>query len=157
MSFTSIPAFFFRSCSMGDLRSLTRVWTWAPCSGSMESSPLDCQGSPFTSFPIDRIWQWKGSHGSYGRVLHGDLWNLKKKANRYLKSIVFNPIFSLAPCPNRYHILWILHSPYLLHPSLFLIPLCLSLALSCLNSCKKLLLTFLKSPMLYSIDRHIVL
>ena len=146
---------------MWELRSLTRVWTWAPCSRSMESSPLDCQASPFTSFPIDRIWQWKGSkhtcHGSHGRVLHWDLWNLKKKANSYLRSTVFNSVFSLAPCPNRYHILWILHSPYLIHPSLFLVPLCLRLALSYLSSYKNLLLTSLQSPMLYSIDRRIVL
>ena len=32
--------------SMHDLSSLTRDWTQVPCSGSMESYPLDCQGSP---------------------------------------------------------------------------------------------------------------
>ena len=46
------------SCSMSTLScgmhvgssSLTRDRTWAPCTGSMESYPLDYQGSPWTSF-----------------------------------------------------------------------------------------------------------
>ena len=34
-------------CSMWDLSSLSRGWTCAPCIGSMDSWPLDHQGSPW--------------------------------------------------------------------------------------------------------------
>ena len=34
------------SCSKWESASLIRDWTWAPCTGSMESQPLDHQGSP---------------------------------------------------------------------------------------------------------------
>ena len=37
------------SCSIWDLRSPTRDWTWTPCIGNLESYPLDHQGSPFFS------------------------------------------------------------------------------------------------------------
>ena len=36
--------------SMWDLGSLTRDWTPTPCSGSMQSQPLNYQGSPHFSF-----------------------------------------------------------------------------------------------------------
>ena len=38
--------FFFWPRGTQDLSSLTRDGTCTPCSGSMESQPLDCQGSP---------------------------------------------------------------------------------------------------------------
>ena len=38
---------FLRVGSMYSLSSPTRDWTSAPCSGTMESQPLDHQGSPF--------------------------------------------------------------------------------------------------------------
>ena len=34
------------ACSMWGLSCLTREWTQTPCSGGVESKPLDCQGSP---------------------------------------------------------------------------------------------------------------
>ena len=46
--------FFFLAltCNMQNLSSLTRDWTCAPCGGSVESQPLDHQGSPsLTEFP----------------------------------------------------------------------------------------------------------
>ena len=46
--------FFFLAltCNMQNLSSLTRNWTCAPCGGSIESQPLDHQGSPsLTEFP----------------------------------------------------------------------------------------------------------
>ena len=46
--------FFFLAltCNMQNLSSLTRDWTCAPCGGSIESQPLDHQGSPsLTEFP----------------------------------------------------------------------------------------------------------
>ena len=35
---------------MWDLTSLTRDWTYAPCIGSTEFSPLDRQGSPYCNY-----------------------------------------------------------------------------------------------------------
>ena len=48
LSFLCIFTFFFPAVphSLWDLRSLTRDRTRVPCSGSVESSPLDGQGSP---------------------------------------------------------------------------------------------------------------
>ena len=53
------PLFLAMPHGMWDLSSLTRDWTRATCSGSLESKPLDCQGSSlwptihylFTVFP----------------------------------------------------------------------------------------------------------
>ena len=56
-SFLAVPGF---SCGMRTLScgmhvgssSLTRGRTWAPCTGSVESYPLDHQGSPLSDFLI---------------------------------------------------------------------------------------------------------
>ena len=48
--------FFGHATSMWDLTSLTRDWTRSPCSGSVESLPLDCQGSPWCSSTVVATW-----------------------------------------------------------------------------------------------------
>lgn len=53
------------ACAMWDLSTPTRDWTLNPCSGSMESYPLDLQGSPpnlllperFASLPCKNMEQ----------------------------------------------------------------------------------------------------
>ena len=44
--FVVVVAFLALPCGMQDLSSPTRDQTYAPCSGSTEFYPLDCQGSP---------------------------------------------------------------------------------------------------------------
>ena len=44
--------FFATPHSMGDLSSLNRDGTHAPCTGRAESQPLDCQRSPRHIFLI---------------------------------------------------------------------------------------------------------
>ena len=46
LSFNTLTFFFFWPRGTQDLSSLTRDGTYTPCSGSMESQPLDYQGSP---------------------------------------------------------------------------------------------------------------
>ena len=58
-------------CGMWGLSPLTRDWTRALCIGSMESEPLDSQGSPgpvsqrWPSFPLRPVlsWTWCASSG----------------------------------------------------------------------------------------------
>ena len=50
-------------CGMQDPSSPTREWTHSPCSGSMDSQPLDFQGSPWL------LWYWKPLSRSRGFLL----------------------------------------------------------------------------------------
>ena len=54
----SLIIFFCHLCAMWDLCSPTRDQTYAPCSGSTESQPLDLQGSAgkvFLAMPVDNM------------------------------------------------------------------------------------------------------
>lgn len=116
----------------------------------------------FTPFPDDRLWQWKGRECTWfwqqkkgycaelseaAKIKPTHFKNLPKAGLLIVTlekhHLQLHPL--LGPCPNRCHILWILHPPYLLHPLLFSIPLCPSLVVSWLDSWKKLLLSFLPS------------
>ena len=48
----------FWPCDMRDLSSPTRDRTWAPCSGSAESWPLDRRGSPRKLFAYPTLPPW---------------------------------------------------------------------------------------------------
>ena len=50
---------------MGDLSSLTRDQTRAPCSGSLESQPLDRQGSPYILTIVNNAAVNIGVHVSF--------------------------------------------------------------------------------------------
>ena len=56
---TEISSFFFWLRGMRDLSSLTRDQTHTPCSGSAESYPVECQGSPTSLF------YWNGSSSQF--------------------------------------------------------------------------------------------
>ena len=47
--------FLVMLCSTQDLSSLTRDQTSAPCNGSAESYPLDCQGSPWPDLNVSSV------------------------------------------------------------------------------------------------------
>ena len=58
MNFGKVLFFFCHLCAMWDLSSPTRDQTYAPCSGSTESQPLDLQGSAgkvFLAMPVDNM------------------------------------------------------------------------------------------------------
>lgn len=79
--------------------SLTRDRTQAPCVGSMESYPLDCQGSsnnPLTNFPLDvqgtvRSARWADTMYYQTPVMRRCFWGALSQGTYRMKGIYHRP------------------------------------------------------------------